>query len=102
MNPPPSHLPLTFLSPSSHLPPQDYYEAVKRFQTVLQASGINSSLRSRGIKEGDSVVINEAEFAWQEDQSDTAIYQSYIDDMKSRGRNVQGLARWPHADPKSN
>ena len=77
----------------------DYYEAVKRFQKVLEAAGINAALRTKGIKEGDSVVIHEAEFAWQDDQSDSALYQAYMDDMKARNRNIQGVASWPHSDP---
>lgn len=78
----------------------DYYESIKRFQRVLDASGVNNALRAKGIKEGDTVVIHETEFNWQEDQSDSAVYQAYIDDMKLRGKTIQGVARWPHSDPK--
>ena len=77
----------------------DYYESIKRFQKVLDAAGINTALRARGIKEGDTVVIHESEFNWQDDQSDSAMYQAFIDDMKMRGKNIQGGARWPHASP---
>ena len=73
----------------------DYYEAVKRFQKVLDAAGINSALRARGVRERDTVVIYESEFEWQDDQSDAALYQAFKDDMRSRGRTVQGVAAWP-------
>lgn len=77
----------------------DYYESIKRFQKILDAAGINQALRARGIKEGDTVVINESEFNWQDDQSDHAMYQAFIDDMKMRGKNIQGVARWPKSSP---
>jgi GTP-binding protein len=73
----------------------DYYEAIKRFQSVLEAAGINSALRARGVKEGDSVVIHESEFTWSDDQSDAALYQAFKEDMRSRNRNIQGIHAWP-------
>ena len=30
----------------------DYYEAVERFQRILDATGINKALRKRGAREG--------------------------------------------------
>ena len=74
----------------------DYYEAVKRFQRVLDVSGISGALRAKGIKEGDTVVINDMELAWSEDRSDGGMYQAWIDDMKGRGRVRQGASKWPH------
>lgn len=74
----------------------DYYEAVKRFQRVLDVTGMNSALKARGCKEGDTVVIGEAEFFFQDDQSQTRMYQSWLKDMKDRGVTLQGVARWPH------
>ncbi|PNH04577.1 GTPase obg [Tetrabaena socialis] len=76
----------------------DYYEAVRRFQRVLDVSGINGALRAKGIKKGDSVVLGETEFAWSEERSDAAVYNSWVQDMKDRGVNRQGIARWPHPD----
>ncbi|GLC56716.1 hypothetical protein PLESTB_001138100 [Pleodorina starrii] len=76
----------------------DYYEAVKRFQRVLEVSGINGALRARGVRAGDSVVIGETEFDWSDDTSDGAVYDSWLRDMKDRGVNRQGSARWPHPD----
>ena len=46
----------------------DYYEAAKRFQKVLEASGINAALVARHIQDGDSVVIGEMEMEWSHDQ----------------------------------
>jgi Obg family GTPase CgtA-like protein len=37
----------------------EYYEAVKRFQKVLDASGVNQELKRRGVREGDTVVLGE-------------------------------------------
>lgn len=33
----------------------DYYEAVERFQRILDATGINKTLKKRGAKEGGSL-----------------------------------------------
>ena len=46
----------------------DYYEAARRFQKVLEASGINAALVARDIQDGDSVVIGEMELEWSHDQ----------------------------------
>jgi len=73
----------------------DYYEAVKRFQKVLSSSGVNGALKARGVQEGDTVVIGESEFEWQDDQSDSALYSAFKEDMRARGRNVQGSSHWP-------
>lgn len=73
----------------------DYYEAVARFQRVLNVSGVNSALKAKEIKEGDTVVLGETEFTWDNDQSDGALYESWLEDMRARGRNVQGISAWP-------
>ncbi len=36
-----------------------YFEAVRRFQHVLQASGVNQALREQGVREGDTVVVGQ-------------------------------------------
>ncbi len=46
----------------------DYYEAARRFQKVLEASGINAALKARDIQDGDTVVIGEMELEWSHDQ----------------------------------
>eukprot|EP00891_Asterochloris_glomerata_P007312 jgi/Astpho2/7312/e_gw1.00113.48.1_t len=75
----------------------DYYEAVSRFQKVLDAAGINKALRKRGILEGDMVIIGDTELQWSEDQSEAALFGAWLDDRRAKGRVAQGKARWPHA-----
>ena len=74
----------------------DYFEATLRFQRVLQACGVSASLRAQGVEEGDSVVIGGVEFAWSNDQTDGALYESWINDLNSRGKVGKGSQRWPH------
>lgn len=74
----------------------DYYEAVKRFQRVLEVSGINAALKAAGVSPGDTVAIGDSgEFLWSDDQSEAATYGAWLEDMASRGRARQGGARWP-------
>ena len=54
----------------------DYYEAAKRFQKVLDASGISAALVARDIQDGDSVVIGEMEMEWSHDQVSPALSHS--------------------------
>lgn len=35
----------------------DYYEAVARFQRIMDAVGVNDTLRKEGAKEGDLIMI---------------------------------------------
>lgn len=42
----------------------DYYEAVMRFQRVLDAMGISEELRHQGVKDGDAVRIGDIELVW--------------------------------------
>jgi hypothetical protein len=65
---------------------------------VLDVSGISQSLRDAGIKEGDSVALGDVgEFVWSEERGDAAVYSAWLEDMRSRGRNRQGVAAWPGA-----
>ncbi|MEW5299311.1 MAG: hypothetical protein WDW36_002338 [Sanguina aurantia] len=75
----------------------DYYEAMVRFQKVLDVCGINKVLRAKGCKEGDAVVIGDVEFTWSDDQRESHMYGVWLEDMKNRGVTRQGVARWPHA-----
>jgi GTP-binding protein len=68
---------------------------VRRFQRILEVSGINSSLKAKGIAEGDTVVLGETEFEWNDDQSETAMYGAWLDHMKNSGKGRIGSARWP-------
>ncbi len=44
----------------------EYYDAVMRFQRILEALGITQALRERGIEEGETVRIGEKEREWSE------------------------------------
>jgi len=44
----------------------EYYDAVMRFQRILEALSITQALRERGIEEGDTVRIGEKELEWSE------------------------------------
>eukprot|EP00877_Chromochloris_zofingiensis_P006026 jgi/Chrzof1/1677/Cz10g16250.t1 len=74
----------------------NYYEAVKRFQRILEVSGINEALRKAGIQEGDTVVLGEeSEFVWSDEKSESALYGAWLEDMQARGRVRAGKSRWP-------
>jgi len=74
----------------------DYYEAVKRFQRVLEVSGINQALPDAGIQRGDTVALGDmGEFVWNDDQSEAATYGAWLEDMAARGRARQGGSKWP-------
>lgn len=42
----------------------EYYDAVMRFQRILDALGITEALRKHGIREGDTVRIGDKELEW--------------------------------------
>jgi GTP-binding protein len=44
----------------------EYYDAVMRFQRILEALGITQALRERGVKEGETVRIGEKELEWSD------------------------------------
>jgi GTP-binding protein len=44
----------------------EYYDAVMRFQRILEALGITEALRLRGVEEGDTVRIGDAQLEWSE------------------------------------
>ncbi|KAF8065613.1 OBGC1 [Scenedesmus sp. PABB004] len=74
----------------------DYYEAVKRFQRVLEVSGINEALVAAGCARGDTVALGDVgEFVWSDDRSEAATYGAWLEDMDSRGRARQGSSKWP-------
>lgn len=73
----------------------NYWDAVRRFQRVLEVSGVSASLRARGIRDGDTVVIGSSEFEWRDDRSESAMYDAWATDMAARGQVMQGSARWP-------
>ncbi len=44
----------------------EYEQSVRRFQRILEALGIDKSLREAGVEEGDIVFIGEYELEWQD------------------------------------
>ena len=42
----------------------EYEDSALRFQRILEALGIRKALTEAGVKEGDTVVIGEAELEW--------------------------------------
>jgi GTP-binding protein len=44
----------------------EYYDAVMRFQRILEALGIAEALNSRGVQPGDTVRIGEMELEWSD------------------------------------
>jgi GTP-binding protein len=44
----------------------DYYDAVMRFQRILEALGITQGLRDVGVEEGDMVRIGDIELEWSD------------------------------------
>lgn len=45
----------------------DYYEAIARFQRILEAMGIRQALEEAGVQEGDTVLIGSVELEWSND-----------------------------------
>eukprot|EP00850_Spirogloea_muscicola_P016343 SM000132S26858 [mRNA] locus=s132:6166:9283:- [translate_table: standard] len=66
----------------------EYYEAVRRYAHVLEASGVNAVLREEGIREGDTVVIGKMEFDWRDENDFRG-----LGDWK---RGTRGTKVWPH------
>ncbi len=44
----------------------EYYDAVMRFQRILEALGITEALRNRGVRPGDTVRIGDKEMEWSD------------------------------------
>ena len=59
-------------------------------------TGINKALKKKGVAEGDTVVIGDAELAWSDNQSEAALYDAWVSDRKAKGKVAQGVSRWPH------
>ncbi|KAG7028963.1 GTP-binding protein OBGC, chloroplastic, partial [Cucurbita argyrosperma subsp. argyrosperma] len=63
-----------------------YMESERRFQHVMEACGVNKSLRKLGIKEGDTVFVAEMEMIWHDSPN-----SSGPSNMKKRSDSV----KWP-------
>ncbi|XP_002988895.2 probable GTP-binding protein OBGC1, chloroplastic [Selaginella moellendorffii] len=66
----------------------EYFESLQRFERVLECSGINAELKSRGIHEGDKVAIGDIVFTWH-DSND-------ISNVGTWRRGQRGSKSWPH------
>jgi len=44
----------------------EYEDSTRRFQKILEALGIRRALSEAGVKEGDTVIIGEAELEWSD------------------------------------
>ncbi len=44
----------------------EHFQAVRRFQRLLEALGVDRALREAGIKNGDTVFIGDYELEWQD------------------------------------
>lgn len=73
-----------------------YYEAARRFQRVLVASGIDGALRKQGVIDGDTVVIGDLEFEYDSDRSEAGMYEKWFQERRAAGIVGKGQARWPH------
>ncbi|CAM9618879.1 unnamed protein product, partial [Choristocarpus tenellus] len=49
----------------AHMTSWDYYEAVQRFQRIMEAMGVNKELERAGAKEGDLVMILDQDFDYR-------------------------------------
>ncbi len=47
----------------------NYYEAITRFQRILEAMGIRQALEAAGVQEGDTVFIGPVELEWRQEDS---------------------------------
>ena len=56
---------------------------------------MNIALRKKGVKQGDTVVVVEMAFEWQDEQDDAMLYDAWLDDQKAQGLPGQGGAHWP-------
>eukprot|EP00191_Tetraselmis_sp_GSL018_P016663 CAMPEP_0177582200 /NCGR_PEP_ID=MMETSP0419_2-20121207/2598_1 /TAXON_ID=582737 /ORGANISM="Tetraselmis sp., Strain GSL018" /LENGTH=613 /DNA_ID=CAMNT_0019071381 /DNA_START=221 /DNA_END=2062 /DNA_ORIENTATION=+ len=75
----------------------DYFEGARRFQQVLKRAGVFKSLKKRGVREGDTVVIGKMETIWSDDQSDRALFKAWKAMREDSGKGELGSARWPRA-----
>lgn len=52
------------------------------------------------LQDGDTVIIGDAEFDWSNEKSQGKMYEAWQDDLKSRGANRVGSAKWPQPNLK--
>eukprot|EP00210_Caulerpa_lentillifera_P005363 g5125.t1 len=74
-----------------------YYESLRRFQRVLERSGVSEALIQEGIRQGDDVQIGERVFTWSDDNSEQELYRTFKLNQKAEGKSAKGTTRWPHS-----
>lgn len=63
----------------------EYYEAVRRFQRILEAQGISEALRRAGAKQGDLVMVGDWDFNYWEPRN-RWIAELGLEDVNPRKR----------------
>ena len=63
----------------------DYYEAVRRFQRILEAQGISAELRRSGAKQGDLIMVGDWDFNYWEPKN-RWIAELGLEDVNPRKR----------------
>ena len=66
----------------------DYYEAIQRFQRILEAEGIIAALSDAGAIEGDLVMIGEYDFNYWE-RKNRWVAELGLENINPRKRPVQ-------------
>jgi GTPase len=61
----------------------DYYEAVVRFQRIMDAMGVNAALKKAGAERGDLIMIDEYDFDYGGDSSNLLAMYLADDEMRS-------------------
>jgi GTPase len=56
----------------------DYYEAVARFQRIMDAMGVNKALCDAGAVKGDMIMIDEFDFDFSGDEKAGSLLQQYL------------------------
>jgi len=44
----------------------EHFESIRRFQRIMEALGIDTALRQKGIQNGETVFVGEYELEWQD------------------------------------
>jgi hypothetical protein len=65
----------------------NYYEAVQRFQRILDAEGISEALENKGAKAGDLVMIGDWDFNYW-DRKHRWIAELGLDNVQPRFRST--------------
>jgi Obg family GTPase CgtA-like protein len=63
----------------------DYYESIRRFQRILEATGISKALKKAGAVQGDMVMVGEWDFNYWEPRN-RWIAELGLDEINPRQR----------------